>query len=108
MTRFLLLLLTMSLSAVGISAAYSNEDVPQVGVLLPTTNDAQGSSIVFRGFYGVSGWRAGSTRLESSSLVIGRTPMAVTAARVATGGRAATAATAVTPVVVDGAANNRC
>ena len=28
MTRFLLLLLTMSLSAVGISAAYSNEDVP--------------------------------------------------------------------------------
>ena len=74
MTRLLLLLLTMSMSAVGISAAFTNEDVPKIGVLLPTTNDAQESSIVFRGFYGVSGWRAGSTRLESSSLVIGRNP----------------------------------
>ena len=95
----------MSLSAVGISAAYSNEDVPQVGVLLPTTNDAQGSSIVFRGFYGVSD-ESGSTRLESSSLVIGRTPMAVTAARVATGGRRPQLRRLLQ--CGDGATNNRC
>ena len=76
MTRLLLLLLTMSMSAVGISAAFTNEDVPKIGVLLPTTNDPQDSSIVFRGFYGVSGWRAGSTRLESSSG--GRNPIAIT------------------------------
>ena len=47
MTRLLLLLLTMSMSAVGISAAFTNEDVPKIGVLLPTTNDPQDSSIVF-------------------------------------------------------------
>ncbi|QNJ19950.1 putative conserved secreted protein [Synechococcus sp. A18-25c] len=74
MTRLLLLMLTVSMSAVGISAAYTNEDVPQIGALLPATTDAQESSIVFRGFYGVSGWRAGSTRLEASSLAIGRNP----------------------------------
>ena len=72
MTRLLLLVLTVSMSAVGISSAYSNEDVPQIGVLLP--EKTSGRAVVSRGFYGAYGWRSGSTRLESSSLAIGRTP----------------------------------